>query len=90
MEIEGVRFEERPDDPGPLRRLFMTYDNRGRVLSKVSWGFGICIALGIGLDFFGTMLVASGNANVMTVMQWNFVGILIMVFGWFVQRWANG
>ena len=98
--LEGVTFGER-DDPGPLRRFFMIDD---RTLTAnweypISRGLWLCIFLWLALDLLGAILyggmILNGGIDWWTLMAtpghwllW-FLSILILVFGWYVQRWAN-
>ena len=76
------------EEPGPFRRLFMTD-------GKVSIGLILCFVLFAVADVMGFLLggFLSGTSfwtsMTMGMLCW-FVGALILVFGYYVEKWANG
>jgi hypothetical protein len=77
---------ERPDEPGPFRRLFMTD-------GKFSNGLILLIVLFGVLDIMGVLLYVKGASYWTSVtggVLCGFVYMLILAFGFYVQEWANG
>jgi len=89
--LEGVTFGER-DDPGPLRRLFMTD-------GELSLGVWLCFLLFMALDSLVVIFYAGDLLNgeesfwsyltTPGVVVLTIISLLILVLGFYVQDWAN-